>query len=501
LNKTVFIICWCFLNTLGVISQNDIGSILKLDFNSEATNDILKSTNGKLHGATLVPDRFGNENSAVYLQGAFGSYINLGNTNVLKPSCGSISLWVNISHAMLHGKGVESNPILFTRSQNTEDYNEAYYIGYDYPTNSFNINTTISKEHQVTMYSISNIKLRSWYHLVITYDNDYLKLYINGRLANSLPKNFRTVFLDNDSVFIGSRRSNKNNRFFNGNVDDIEFFNKVLTNAEVKDLYNSPDPNKDRRITRIVLYVTSILFLLALIVIYIKMRIKRLMEKEKEKNQLINHALEQEIKMLKAQMDPHFMFNSLNTILQFIIIKENVKAELYLTKFSKLIRKLLETNIQNSISLTDELSIINKYLEIESLRFDTKLEANIEIGDRVNIEEIHVPQMLIQPFIENAIWHGLILKEGEKKLIIRFEKLNDKTLLCIIDDNGVGRKQTVKTNIVEKGKPLAINFVKQRLELMSKIYNCSYSVEVIDKVDEQSRGIGTCVELKMPIID
>jgi len=108
--------------------------------------------------------------------------------------------------------------------------------------------------------------------------------------------------------------------------------------------------------------------------------------------------------------------------------------------------------------------------------------------------------MLIQPFVENAIWHGLRLKEGEKVLRIRFELVNEKTLLCVIDDNGIGRKKENLESGFEKNRSLAINFIKQRLELMSRKYEMKYSMEIIDKYLENGEVDGTRIELKMPIL-
>ena len=199
-------------------------------------------------------------------------------------------------------------------------------------------------------------------------------------------------------------------------------------------------------------------------------------------------------------MDPHFIFNSLNTILQFIITQQNDKAEVYLTKFSKLIRKILESNTHETISLADELVILKKYLEIEALRFDEFIISDIHIGVDIDVENTFIPHMMIQPFVENSIWHGLLAKKGEKILKLEFEKKDDNTLICIIEDNGVGRTKSGLAKRIEDNVSLAINFIEQRLELMSKKYNASYSLEVIDKVNEKGESLGTRAEITMPML-
>jgi LytS/YehU family sensor histidine kinase len=200
-------------------------------------------------------------------------------------------------------------------------------------------------------------------------------------------------------------------------------------------------------------------------------------------------------------MNPHFIFNSLNTILQFIITKNNGKAELYLTKFSKLLRKLLETNTNEAISISDEVEILNKYLEIEALRFNSVFISDIKIDAKINPVTAFIPHMLIQPFVENAIWHGLRTKVGEKNLNIVFELINQKTLLCTIEDNGVGRnkKQKEEQITLTKNKSLAIAFINQRLELFSKIHATNYNLSILDIVNEQGNSLGTKVELYIPI--
>src|SRR5204863_9458592 len=117
---------------------------------------------------------------------------------------------------------------------------------------------------------------------------------------------------------------------------------------------------------------------------------------EKEKNQLLNNWYEQENRVLSAQMDPHFIFNSLNTIQQFIITNDNDKAQLYLSKFSRLIRKILESNTQEHITLAEEIDIIEKYLEIESLRFNNVFKYHISVDQGIDANKLKIPHFLIQ---------------------------------------------------------------------------------------------------------
>lgn len=480
-------------------AQSELKPQVRFTFNGGTLSDDKGNLRVKANNVYFVKDRFGNSGSACYLQGAEGSYLNLGTSQLLKPIAGSISLWLNIAHPMLHGRGVESNPILFTRSHAGEDHNEAYYIGYDFATQDLNANTTLSKDKQVPLYASKQYKIREWHHIVITYDDNYLALYIDGELQAKLPKKLRSEFLEGDSVLVGNRVSVKNKRCLNGAVDDIEFYNKVLNEEQVLALFHAPDPNRNSILIKWIYIALAGIILILLSTWLIRLRIRQIVKKQMQRNLLELHTLEQEIKTLKAQMDPHFIFNSMNTILQFIITKQNDKAEIYLTKFSKLIRKLLESNTQEGVSLTDELDILKKYLEIEALRFDQTIITQFEIDDAINSFETYIPHMMIQPFVENAIWHGLRPKEGHRKLFIKFEKKDEKTLFCTIDDNGVGRNNKGK-GIEEDHQSLAINFINQRLELMSKRYEGNYSLSIIDKVNEKDEPLGTLVEITLPII-
>ena len=452
----------------------------------------------KIYGVSFAKDRFGNSNSACYLQGDFGSYINLGSGSNLKPKIGSISIWVKLVHPMFQGKGVESNPILIAKSRDSVDHCEAYYIGYDLNSKNINVSISVSRENVVTLYSDGIISKMDWQHIVMTYDNNKLCFYLNGKLENEIKKNFESTFLQGDSVIVGNVFSKKNARFFNGCVDDIQIYNTVLTLHEVKELFNAPNPNRSKIILKWIIIALVIIILLLIVMYLVKRRLKFLVKKEKEKSNLQNKALEFEIRMLKAQMDPHFIFNSLNTILQFIIIKDNEKAEIYLTKFSKLIRKILESNTYEAIALGDEIDILEKYLEIESLRFNTVFNHTIVFSESISLIDTFIPHMLIQPFVENAIWHGLRTKKGDKKLIVSFELVNEKILLCIIEDNGVGR--SINSNKNEKDKSLALNFIKQRLDLMSKTLPGTYKFTIIDKTDNLGKSMGTKIELTIPII-
>ena len=208
-----------------------------------------------------------------------------------------------------------------------------------------------------------------------------------------------------------------------------------------------------------------------------------------------------EIKALKAQMNPHFIFNALNSIQQFVLAGQGDQAYDSISKFSKLIRKMLESNVQENINLENEIDLLNKYIDVEALRFENGFEYSIVMEGNFSIRGIFIPHMLIQPFVENAIWHGLAHKENHRKLTILFMKLDEYRLLCIIDDNGVGREYSKKRSL-NKGKvrSLAIDFTRERLAILSQVHNRTLGLKIYDKKTSTDESNGTVVEIIIPIL-
>ncbi len=211
-------------------------------------------------------------------------------------------------------------------------------------------------------------------------------------------------------------------------------------------------------------------------------------------------SLQLEQKLMRSQMNPHFIFNSLNSIQQFIVSGQNEKAELYLSKFSKLVRELLESNMVENISIQDEAAILQNYIEMEALRFRNTFTFSVTIGEKIIKEHQRIPHMMIQPFVENAIWHGLLPKENNRHLQVLFEADTPKTVCCIIDDNGVGRAASIKKETTFKKKSLALGFIKHRIELLRKTLKVNCSVNIIDKTSETGLPTGTRVIIVLPLM-
>lgn len=178
---------------------------------------------------------------------------------------------------------------------------------------------------------------------------------------------------------------------------------------------------------------------------------------------------ELKVTSLQSQMNPHFIFNSLNSIKLHIIKNNKENAVYYLNKFSKLIRQILMISREKEVSLKDELDTLLLYISIENLRFKNEIQFVTEIAENLNLETIKIPPLILQPFVENAIWHGLSPKEGEKKLKISVSKNQPNTVEIAIEDNGIGRKSAaeIKEKKFIKRESIGLKLTEERLAVFS----------------------------------
>ncbi len=220
--------------------------------------------------------------------------------------------------------------------------------------------------------------------------------------------------------------------------------------------------------------------------------------KEVEVLKLNKDLAESQLTALRAQMNPHFIFNALNSVQQYILQGNIDEANRYLSKFSKLQREILNNSDQSFISLEKEKEILELYLQLEQLRFHGNFEYSIIIDKEIDITEIKIPPMLVQPFVENAIWHGLMPKQGERKVQIKF-RLNGDMLECLITDNGIGRQAAAmlkeKASTSHQSKGMAI--VNERLQILRQQHQQPFEVSVTDIIDAGNNLTGTQVLLKI----
>ena len=210
---------------------------------------------------------------------------------------------------------------------------------------------------------------------------------------------------------------------------------------------------------------------------------------------------EVEMQALRAQMNPHFIFNCLNSINRYIVKSDQTTASLYLTKFAKLIRLILDNSNSKNVILTNELEALKLYIEMEALRFDKKFTYEIKVEGNLGTDTIELPPLIIQPYVENAIWHGLLHKEDNGHLSIRVSMNGDSMLHCIIEDNGVGREKAkeLKSKTATSRKSLGMQLTENRLSLLNKHAELNASIEIIDLKNGNNEAAGTRVILKIPV--
>ena len=275
----------------------------------------------------------------------------------------------------------------------------------------------------------------------------------------------------------------------------ITTYDLELKNNKIKALEKERE-NDRLKLTRNrnILLITLVSLALFSVILYSVYR-QRLLNNDKR-------VLKLEQEALQSQMNPHFVFNALNSIKLYIINNEQKNAVYYLNKFSKLIRNILEASKIKEVSLAEELKTMNLYMSIENIRFSNEIEYEEIINDNINLDRIKIPPLVLQPFLENAIWHGLSSKKGSKKISLVVDIISEDFIKISIEDNGIGRDAAMK---IKQGKSLnrksiGIDLTKKRLNnYYNKEYKSEYTMWYVDLFDKQDTPSGTRVILKIPL--
>ncbi len=270
---------------------------------------------------------------------------------------------------------------------------------------------------------------------------------------------------------------------------------------------------KSESLIRYILIATTIALVVIGVFIFRNINLNRKNEKQRLEHELkLQHleskkniiefqqkATDLEMQALRAQMNPHFIFNCLSSINRFILINKTEEASDYLTKFPRLIRMALQNSEKSLITLDNELEALRLYLDLERLRFKNAFNYSITFINTIDSYAVFIPPMLIQPFAENAIWHGLMHKKGIGCLEITF-CADDKTLTCAIVDNGIGRNMAAALNSrsAEQNKSMGIDITTGRLALLNKSKDEAAVLNIEDLMDNEGNGCGTKVILTMP---
>ena len=219
-----------------------------------------------------------------------------------------------------------------------------------------------------------------------------------------------------------------------------------------------------------------------------------------KRNAMLNQQIaESEAKALKSQMNPHFLFNSLNAIDNYILNNKPEEASDYLSKFSKLIRQTLDYSDQSYITLAQEIELLGLYVKMEQMRFPAKFDFNIHVDHDVDPTSVKVPPLIIQPYVENAIWHGLMHLEDDGELIVSFKR-KGTDVICEIDDNGIGRTKAmqIKSKSGNRRKSHGMKITSERLKLLNAHHGSDGNVIVKDKYSDLQQSLGTRITIKIP---
>jgi sensor histidine kinase YesM len=272
--------------------------------------------------------------------------------------------------------------------------------------------------------------------------------------------------------------------------------------------------------------IAASLLLLILIYLLFKWRISRIRKIEREKVQVqelktaeYRNRLELQIKeeeltrindqlaaaqlaALQTQMNPHFIFNALNSIKRMILDNEKQNASRYLSKFAQMIRMTLNHSKETFITLQENIEYLHAYLEMEQLRFDDSFAFHIETNNNLDEEDTLVPSLMIQPLVENAIWHGLMHQVGEKQISIRFHQNHDN-IICSIEDNGIGIHESEKMKSVNKQphRSVGLDNLRNRIKIMNEKFDMNCTLDIVDRSERDNHLKGTLALLKFKIIN
>lgn len=248
-------------------------------------------------------------------------------------------------------------------------------------------------------------------------------------------------------------------------------------------------------------FIVTMLGLIAgIIVLIFRIRISQIKKEEERNTAQKIEAARMELKALRAQMNPHFLFNSLNSIQHYILNKKDDEAIYYLNKFARLMRIILNNSEKASVTIREETESLKLYLELEKMRFGGTFNYSLEIDPELDADFEEIPTMVIQPFVENAILHGLTPKKGGGTLSVRFEKRNSD-LVCVIEDDGIGREKSAEIKNIQRRehKSMGMKLTTERIHLLNEINAYQYKIEITDLHDLMGHASGTKVEIYLPL--
>ncbi|WP_405610060.1 tetratricopeptide repeat protein [Polaribacter sp. Asnod1-A03] len=409
--------------------------------------------------------------------------------NLLKSDIGRIICGYSIADVLIQKKEYKKALVTVdTILQKAIKENDKYYLSKTYNTLGLaqiyagkfteaknNLNHALDL---ATNYNMQTILVKANENFALLYQNlkDYKKAYTYYKISKE----------EEEKII------NEKNLFYVSQL--ITHYDKERSNNEIEYLANKNEI-AELQITRNrnlwVIAICIFTLIIALLTFAIK---QKGLKNEKDILSLKRDAL-------RSQMNPHFIFNALNSIKLYIINNDAKLASRYLNKFSKLIRKILEGSNTRVICLEEELETMELYITIENIRFTNKIKYIVNVDEDINLQNVKIPPFVLQPFLENALWHGLSTKKDNKKIMLSVVNSQKGLVEIIIQDNGIGRKASAE--IVSKKslskKSMGINITKERFYHFYKNYKKDYTIRYEDLLDKNLNSIGTKVVISIPL--
>jgi len=352
------------------------------------------------------------------------------------------------------------------------------------------VNTKLKRYDKAKTFFDVSLKLAERKH----YKTALIEIYSNLSEFNELVGKYKEALIyhkkQND---IASQLANKETAQY---VNDLIIkYDSDKQSNQIKILSKQNEINQlqlSKNRTYWIISFVILLFVIATLYFLYRQRLLR--------NQKRIITLEQDV--LRAQMNPHFIFNALNSIKHYIINNDQKNAVYYLNKFSKLVRKILESSKLKEVTLEEELETTALYMNIENIRFSNEISYTMIVEESLDLKKIKVPPLILQPFLENALWHGLSSKKDNKKITLTIVKPSENFIQIVIEDNGIGRKASaeIKSNKVINRKSIGIDLTKERLNNFIKNFKNPFSLIFDDLVDNHGIALGTKITLEIPLI-
>ena len=479
------------------ISQNSIGNIYislkqyKLALNEFKKSIVVQRELGHKLGLAINHQNIGNAHEELGdLDKALNNYKkSLNYNNQISSKIGRVICGYSIANVLIKQKKYNKAFITVdTVLQTAIQQKDKYYLSNTYSTlglAQLHLNKLDNAKKNLTTalkiateFNVHTIVVKANENLALLYEkqNDFQKAFNYYRIAKE--EDAKTL--------------NERNLLYVSEI--IAKYDKEHSENQIKDLAKK-NQIAQLQITRnrnIWIMVLSILALTT--VVFFSISKQKGLKNEKRILSLKQDAL-------RSQMNPHFIFNALNSIKLYIIENDQKKATSYLNKFSKLMRKILEASSIQETTLAEEIQTMKLYMSIENIRFSNEIDFNIAIDSNLSLETIKIPPLVLQPFLENSLWHGLSSKKEDKKITISIKKVSPEYIQIAIEDNGIGRKASAKIK-AEKSinrKSIGINLTEDRLLNFSKNLKNDYSITYVDLEDKNIHTTGTKVIIKLPL--